>query len=63
VGLAESNDSPLSDKFSKRYQTGASSTTFSSLKRLMTSGIVIKLDKSYEIDDPFFKKWITLNRI
>lgn len=62
VGLAESKDSPLSDKFSKTYQTGASSTTYSSLKRLLSSGVVIKLDKGYEIDDPFFKKWITINR-
>ena len=35
----------------------ATSTTYSGLKRLMKMGYVIKL-KSYEIEDPFFKKWI-----
>lgn len=33
------------------------STVFSSLKRLIHSGIVIK-DKHYELDDPFFCLWI-----
>jgi hypothetical protein len=39
----------------------ASSTVFSALKRLTTKGILIKTEK-YEIDDPFFKKWITNRR-
>jgi hypothetical protein len=33
------------------------STVFSSLKRLTRSGYVIKSDR-YQIDDPFFAKWI-----
>ena len=35
----------------------ASSTIFSSLKRLMRQGYVIKT-KSYEVEDPFFRRWI-----
>ena len=37
---------------------GAASTVFSSLKRLMLNGNVIKTEKGYEVDDPFFKQWI-----
>jgi hypothetical protein len=36
----------------------ASSTIFSSLKRLMKSGYIVKTDGKYEIDDPFFREWI-----
>ena len=40
----------------------APSTIYSSLKRLTEKGILIKTDK-YEIDDPFFKKWIVNKRM
>lgn len=33
------------------------STSYSSLKKLMKDGLIIKTD-TYEIEDPFFKKWI-----
>ena len=62
IGLAESIESPLSEKFAKRFNLGASSTTFSSLKRLMNTGLVIKLSKGYELDDPFMKRWIIKRR-
>jgi predicted transcriptional regulator len=39
----------------------ASSTIYSALKRLTEKGIVIKTEK-YEIDDPFFRKWIVNKR-
>jgi hypothetical protein len=39
----------------------AASTKFSALKRLTEKGIVIKT-KRYEIDDPFFRKWIVWKR-
>ena len=42
--------------------TSASSTIFSALKRLTTKGILIKT-KKYEIDDPFFRKWIVNKRL
>ena len=42
--------------------TSAPSTIYSSLKRLTEKGILIKTEK-YEIDDPFFKKWIVNKRL
>ena len=36
------------------------STLFSSIKRLMKTGYVIRTDV-YNIEDPFFKRWIELN--
>jgi len=47
---------------SKNANIGPSSTIFSSLKRLMLIGNVIKTEKGYEIDDPFFKQWIIDHR-
>ena len=35
----------------------ATSTTYSALKRLMKMGYVIRSEK-YEVEDPFFKRWI-----
>lgn len=35
----------------------AASTSFSSIKRLMKAGYVIRVN-NYEIEDPFFKEWI-----
>jgi AAA+ ATPase superfamily predicted ATPase len=50
--------SPLS------YQAdiGPASTVYSSLKRLMITGCVIKTNNGYELDDPFFKRWIIQRR-
>lgn len=42
---------PLSDR------SFPTSTTFSILKKLMRQGYVIKTDR-YEIEDPFFKRWV-----
>lgn len=38
-----------------------SSTSYSSLKKLMADGYVVRTDK-YEIEDPFFKCWILQNQ-
>ena len=62
TGIASVNISPLSDEFSKIYGTGASSTVFSSLKRLAGKGLLLKEKGVYCIDDPFFKKWILYRR-
>lgn len=63
IGMSLSDITPLSLEFSKKYFTGASSTVFSSLKRLMQNGLVIKTESGYEIDDPFFKRWIKERRL
>ena len=50
--LAQSATSPLDSK-----REMPTSTAFSALKRLFEQGYVIK-NKKYEIDDPFFARWI-----
>ena len=50
--LAQSATSPLDSK-----REMPTSTAFSALKRLSKQGYVIKNGK-YEIDDPFFARWI-----
>ena len=62
IGMSISESSPLSDEFSKKNDTGASSTVFSSLKRLVEKGFMIKSTAGYELDDPFFKEWIKIRR-
>lgn len=57
LGLSLTDLQPLSDAFNREWDIGASSTAFSSLKRLMASGFVIKTER-YEPDDPFFSMWL-----
>ena len=40
----------------------ATSTIYSAVKRLMKMGYIIRVE-NYEIEDPFFKRWITDNRL
>ena len=63
IGMSLSDSTPLSSEFSKKYFAGASSTIFSGLKRLALNGLVIKSKFGYEIDDPFFKRWIMNRRL
>jgi hypothetical protein len=62
TGMSSGDVSPLSDKFSRLYGTGASSTIFSALQRLTNRGMITKENSVYTIDDPFFKRWIILRR-
>jgi hypothetical protein len=62
TGMSGSSLSPLSEEFSMIYGTGATSTVFSSLQRLVKTGILIKEGSVYSMDDPFFKRWIILRR-
>ena len=62
AGMSESNISPLSDEFRKQFGTGASSTVFSTLQRLIKKGMVIRDEMGYFIDDPFFRRWIKIRR-
>jgi len=63
LSFSEPSDSPLSEKFLRQSGLGASSTAFSSLKRLSQSGYVTRANNQYEIDDPFFKLWIRKRRV
>jgi hypothetical protein len=62
TGLATFKASPLSSEFLHQQNVKATSTLFSSLNRLMKSGYIIKTQTKYEIDDPFFKRWIVERR-
>lgn len=46
---------------SNKANLGATSTTFSALKRLTQQGVIIK-EKQHEFDDPFFKQWLINKR-
>ena len=62
IGLSASDLEPLSNEFSMKFNAGPDSTIYSSLQRLVKKGIIVKHDKYYIIDDPFFRKWIVLRR-
>lgn len=57
-GLAISTKEPLSADFLRYSGINATSTVFSSIKKLIINGFVIKTEKGYELDDPFFKQWL-----
>jgi uncharacterized protein len=63
IGMTLSDLPPLSDDFSQKYETGATSTTYSSLRKLTKNGYVVKNNEGYEIDDPFFKEWLNKRRL
>ena len=62
IGLTISNQTPLSEAFYRKFDLGAPSTVYSSLKRLMQNGTIMKTDNKSGIDDPFFKRWIKQRR-
>ncbi len=62
IGLSLSDKTPLSEAFYRKYDLGAPSTVFSSIKRLLENGYLIKVGTNYEIDDPFFGQWLRLRR-
>lgn len=62
TGLANSSGSQISSNFIQLNYLVSPSTAFSSIKRLMQQGMVIKTENGFEIDDPFFRKWILLRR-
>ena len=62
IALSLSDLQPLSDRFLRQFDIGASSTAYSVLKRLSESGFIAKANNKYEIDDPFFKLWIIQRR-
>ena len=62
IGLAYSDNSPLSEPFSRQFDTGATSTVFSSIRRLAANGYITRPATRYEIDDPFFSLWLKQRR-
>lgn len=62
IALAQKEQALLTVSFNKKYGIPATSTVFSSLKRLMHQGYINKIDNAYELDDPFFAEWIIQKR-
>jgi uncharacterized protein len=62
IAVATSNKSPLTDEVRNRFMLGATSTVFSSIRKLIEKGFVVQIDNIYEIEDPFFKTWILKKR-
>jgi uncharacterized protein len=62
IGLSLSKATPLSEAFYRKFEIGAASTAFSSLKRLSLDGYITKLGSVFEIDDPFFCLWLKQRR-
>ncbi len=62
IGLSRHEQNILTETFARKYGIRATSTVFSSLKRLMKHGYVIKNKTAYELDDPFFAEWIKRKR-
>jgi hypothetical protein len=62
AGMSSADISPLTDEFSRLYGTGAASTVFSALQRMVRKGMIIKEGSVYFIDDPFFRRWIKYRR-
>jgi len=62
IGMSFTESSPLSENFLRQYHLGAASTVFSSIKRLLQNGFLVKSEIGYELDDPFFKRWIRVKR-
>lgn len=62
IALSQFEQNILTENFNRKYGITATSTVFSSLKRLMKQGYIIKTNSNYELDDPFFAKWIERKR-
>jgi hypothetical protein len=62
IGLSLLEQNIFTEAFTRKYGIRATSTVFSSLKRLMKQGYVIKYVSAYELDDPFFAEWIKIKR-
>jgi hypothetical protein len=63
IGICSGTQNPTSGEFISKYNIKSASTSGSALKRLLERGILVKKNgESYSIEDPFWEKWLTLNR-
>lgn len=63
LGICSGMQNPTSGSFISTYGIKSTSTAGSALKRLVEKGILIKRSKDlYLIEDPFWLRWIILNR-
>lgn len=63
IGVCNGMQNPTSSDFISTYGIKSTSTAGSAVKRLVEKGIIIKTNKNlYSIEDPFWMRWIILNR-
>ncbi len=62
VALALDNKQPYSSGFAELSEISSTSTLLSAIKRLLMRSYITRIDTLYEIDDPFFKRWIIKRR-
>lgn len=62
IALSAGGGSVITDSFLRQNHLGATSTAYSCLKRLSQNGYIVKTEKAYELDDPFFSLWISRRR-
>lgn len=62
VGIVFGNFQPTSHDLIKRFGINSASTSGSALKKLFDTGILIKEKNHIKIEDPFWEKWIYVNR-
>ncbi len=63
IGVAEGANNITSKEFIRKYGIKTASTSGSAAGRLIDKSIIIRKDKdTYEIEDPFWKEWILINR-
>ncbi len=62
IGMVFSDSPPMSNEFNRQFNTGPTSTTYNGIKKLMQNGYILKSAGDYELDDPFFRKWIRMRR-
>lgn len=62
LAMAQSDLKPLSNEFMKKWNIAAPSTVYSTLKKLIRLSYILHIDKSYELEDPFFKTWLIKRR-
>ena len=63
IGLAQKDKQPTSRQFLRKYGIESVSTSGSAVKRLVNTGVVVKdCDGIFRIEDPFWGKWILVNR-
>ena len=63
TGLTSSMHLPLSSAFCQENQIESPSTVYSGLLRMIRQGYLIRVDERYQIDDPFFSRWIVKRRV
>lgn len=64
IGLAEGGSAVTSSRFIQKYGIKTASTSGSAIGRLIDKGIILRREKNaYKLEDPFWKEWISLNRV